>query len=371
MSSSFKLNSLLVLVSILLSLLIAEAAIRVLAPQKKIIPSSRTQWVAMPELVWTEPHPALGWYHQKSKKAILKKDPLSIEINTNAAGFRGNRDYQKEKPSGTVRTLILGDSFAFGWGVLDGETFGAQLENQVENMEALNLGVAGYGIDQIYLSFSEIGKEYQPDFVFITIFPEDFWRATRAFTDVGYGKPFFKLNRANVLTLNNVPVRSPEEMGFEQFPEIIEHGYMETWFLNTATYRYLKKKTLRLARDLGWVDPDLTEEWRLGQAILKKLLREVRERGAKPLLVIVPPERWMGNTKPDSIQKSLARFAAREREELLDLTPHFIKASRRFGVNQFYIKGDNHWTADGHKFVSDLLIQYLKTQGLSVKTRGI
>ena len=73
-------------------------------------------------------------------------------------------------------------------------------------------------------------------------------------------------------------------MDYKQFPEIIVYGPVERTLRHSALYRYLKKKVLRLARDLGWIDPDLTEEWRLGEAILKELVREIREIGAQRIL---------------------------------------------------------------------------------------
>ena len=45
----------------------------------------------------------------------------------------------------------------------------------------MNIGVPGYGMDQIYLSYQEIARTFHPDMVLIGIFPEDFWRCKRSF----------------------------------------------------------------------------------------------------------------------------------------------------------------------------------------------
>ncbi len=354
----------LVLFSILIALIFLEISLRILLPEKNIIPKPPTQWVKVPEQVWSEPHPMLGWYHQKNKTAVLKKGALEIPIHTNSMGFRGSREYQIQQPTSVTRILSLGDSFTFGWGVEDNETFSAQLEKQNSNFEVLNLGVSGYGLDQIYLSYQLIGKQFHADYVLITIFPEDFWRSTRSFTDSGYSKPYFRLTRRNQLVLENSPVRPPEEIrsNFKQFPEIIEYGPVEHLLLHSALYRFLKKKTLHLARDFGWVDPDLTEEWRLGRSILKNLLDEVRRTGARPILVVVPPMQWMELTEPTSIQKSLVRFARQEGVEIIDSTPTLKEKSIQSGVDKFYIKDDEHWTSKGHDILANFLLQYLKTQ---------
>ena len=362
-----KKNLILILISIIFALIIMEVAIRAWIPDKTVIQKPPTSWVIIPEQVWTERHPILGWYHEKNKQATLKKGSLQVEINTNSEGFRGVREYQKKKPSSTIRIVSLGDSFTFGWGVRDTETYNAQLESRYENLEVLNLGVAGYGVDQFLVAFRTIGKLFHPDYVFIALFPEDFWRSTRAFTDAGYGKPYFQLIRGKELVLRNVPVREPAQINYEQFPEVVTRGIAEKILMHSALYRYIKKKTLRLARDLGWIDPDLTEEWKLGGAILKQLVQEVKEIGAQPLIIIIPPAQWMKNTKPTSIQKSILRFGKRKKVDVIDLVPTFIRAVQTSGPFDFYIKDDDHWTAQGHSLTADVLAQYLEEHRSDLK----
>lgn len=362
-----KKNLILIAGSVVIALVIVEIAVRVWLPEKAVIHELPTSWVIIPEQVWTERHPILGWYHEKNKQALLKRGDLQVEIGTNSQGFRGSREYQLEKSQGTVRVVTLGDSFAFGWGVRDNETFCAQLESRYENLEVLNLGVAGYGVDQIFLAFRTIAKSFRPDYVFITVYPDDFWRSTRAFTDAGYGKPYFQLALGGELILRNVPVQEPVKMDYRQFPEIIVYGPFERALMHSALYRYLKKRSLRLARDWGWIDPDITEEWRLGESILKELIREVREMGAEPLVAIIPPQLWMWNTKPTSIQKSILRFGKRENVDAIDLTPIFVKAAQGSNLFEFYIQDDDHWTTKGHSLAADVLGEYLERHRSDLK----
>jgi len=73
-------------------------------------------------------------------------------VSTNRWGMR-DKDYSKARPEGTFRAVVLGPSTVMGWGVGDGETFEALLEerlNQVplskgfKRVEILNFGVPGY-----------------------------------------------------------------------------------------------------------------------------------------------------------------------------------------------------------------------------------
>ena len=80
---------------------------------------------------------------------------------------------------------------------------------------------------------------------------------------------------------------------------------------------------------------------------------------AVPLVVIIPPERWMKNTKPTSIEKSIARFAKREHVDLINLTPYFVDDVRKSSLTDYYIEDDWHWTPKGHAMVASLIAAHL------------
>lgn len=344
-----------------------EAALHIIkydAPQPILGPKS--DWALVPERVWVEHDPVLGWVHQKNKKAILKLDYGQTELQTNSIGLRGAREYDKHKAEGSKRIVMLGDSFVFGWGVPDTETFSAQLERRDSKPEVLNLGVAGYGIDQIYLSYQVLGRGYGADYVFIGIFPEDFWRATRAFADTGHAKPYFKLSGEGKLLLQNTPVPQPFTLRTHQFPPLIDYGPVETVLMKSLAYRFLRHKFIRLGKNFGWVDPKSSEEWIVGRAIIKQLALEIKKDGAVPVLLLMPPDRWMGMKKPESLHASLVRFAKREGIGLIDLTPDFDEAVKAAQVSDYYIPSDGHWTAKGHELASKKIAEFLNRHGYAI-----
>lgn len=73
-------------------------------------------------------------------------------ISINRFGMR-DRDYEERPAAGTHRVAVLGASSVMGWGVGDGETFEAVLEDElnrglgagaIRRHELLNMGIAGY-----------------------------------------------------------------------------------------------------------------------------------------------------------------------------------------------------------------------------------
>ncbi|MFA6600683.1 MAG: hypothetical protein WC352_02265 [Candidatus Omnitrophota bacterium] len=358
-----KRNLILACFSVIFALIFAEGVLRVLPSQPRAAKPAqgpKTDWVNVPERVWTEYHPQLGWYHMKNKKAVLPVGGREVEVHTNAAGFRGVREYETVKPAGTTRLLVLGDSFPFGFGVGDTESFPAVLEAEDPKREVLNLSVPGYGIDQMLVAWRILGALYQPDIVLIGIFPEDFWRCTRAFADSGHAKPYFFLSGDGRLELKNVPVPPQYQLNAGQFPELIRPRWLGRLLGHSVVYRLAQKGLTRLAKNLGLIDPDTETEWIVGRAILRTLVTEIRQRGARPVLFILPPDRWAQTQRKDSLLKSLYRFSRQEDVEMIDPTGAFYDAIRQSSLADYYIQGDGHWTPRGHRLAAQIIGRYFK-----------
>ncbi len=345
------------ILALLLALTLAEVVLRVVKIDRIKFPEKpRMGWVNVPENSWVEHHPVLGWYSQKNKTAVLESPNFpSVTVHTNSAGFRGTREYAIKKPAGVIRIAALGDSFVFGFGVQDQETFPAVLEADGGNREVLNLGVPGYGIDQIYLSYREIAKQYHPDIVLIGVFPEAFWRCTRSFADSGHVKPYFSLSEKGDLILHNVPVPPPFSLTTDQFPPLLEQSDLQKVLNRSVLYRVAKKPLIKLAKNMRLIDPDTSEEWMIGRAILQKLILEVRRDQATPILVLLPPKDWAESTRRTSLERSIRRFADREKVDLINLRPEFNDAVAKDGLEVYYIKNDWHWTSQGNLLAANVI----------------
>ena len=87
--------------------------------------------------------------------------------NTNSKGLRGVSEHAYARTPGVRRILVLGDSFTFGTEVSDDETFAHDVEATLPHTEVLNLGVQGYGQDQMLLYLHHEGVKYHPDIVIL------------------------------------------------------------------------------------------------------------------------------------------------------------------------------------------------------------
>ena len=104
-----------------------------------------------------------------------------VPVRINECGMRGGNRSRPREP-GTLRIALLGDSFAFGWGVKEDETFAvvleralaSQLSAQYDKVEVLNLGVPGYSTFQEVAAYEETGQHWSPDAVLVYFVENDF-----------------------------------------------------------------------------------------------------------------------------------------------------------------------------------------------------
>jgi len=95
--------------------------------------------------------------------------------NTNSWGLRGT----EPDLSAPVRGIVLGDSFMQGMFNGDDDTPPVQLERYLRSVwkmpvTILNTGHIGYSPEQYYFSLCEYGERMQPQFVVVSVCPNDF-----------------------------------------------------------------------------------------------------------------------------------------------------------------------------------------------------
>jgi len=105
-------------------------------------------------------------------------NPRHTIYKTNSDRFRG-REYSIEKPNGTYRIILLGDSYAFGLHLDENETLAFILEKALNekirtyNFEVLNFGVYGYNLKQEIERLKLRGLKYSPDLVILWTISND------------------------------------------------------------------------------------------------------------------------------------------------------------------------------------------------------
>lgn len=157
------------LVSTLASLTLAEIASR------RFYPVQRAHFVdcqGRNTRIWQDDY-ELGFTMKPNFCGKLEGSEFQNSVNTNSAGFRDSREFTREK-SDSVRIFGLGDSFAFGWGVEQQQTYLSLLQQELKDrtdatVDAFNLGVWGYGTLQEIKVFN-LFRDYKPDLVILEFY---------------------------------------------------------------------------------------------------------------------------------------------------------------------------------------------------------
>jgi hypothetical protein len=216
--------------------------------------------------------PLLGWR--------LRSDLRLDGVQTNSLGMRARVEFPLDPPTGRRRLLMVGDSYTFGSGVRNEETFGQVLaDRHLPGWDVLNLAVPGYGTDQQVLSFEHVGLRYRPDVVLLGFFVRDYHRNLLRFR--GYSKPRFEFDEAGELRLVGSPVLAPEALLEEYRSGARSLGSARSFYLlEIVRGRLAELRERRIGDD--------TEGWRLLAKLMERFDRRVRESGAEPLWVLLP-----------------------------------------------------------------------------------
>ena len=119
------------------------------------------------------PHPRRGWKQKPGHSfrfhhRYLKK-PVDIALND--LGMRDGHDYEREKPAGTFRVLLMGGTTSAGWELEAHETQAAQLQQKLAQLlpdrriEVMNGSGRLYSTGQLYNWYVEELAIYKPDLV--------------------------------------------------------------------------------------------------------------------------------------------------------------------------------------------------------------
>jgi lysophospholipase L1-like esterase len=152
---------------------IAEAGLRYFAPQIQ----QRISWNGVKA---TASDHDLHYVLAPNYHAVMHAaefNPRFVEYKTSAQGFRDDRIYDEHKSPGTIRILILGDSFAYGAASNYSEMWPVVFEKQLAKLgykvEVIKAGVMGYDTRQEIIYLKRLFPTYKPNIVVLAFLLND------------------------------------------------------------------------------------------------------------------------------------------------------------------------------------------------------
>lgn len=308
----------------------------------------------------------------------------------NQAGVRANREYAAVPPPGVVRIAAFGDSFVHGDEVTTEEAWTTRLERTRPDLEVLNYGVGGYGIDQALLRYEREGRRLAPHVVLLGIITDDVLRGVNVYrpffapkTRQVLAKPRFVVGADGDLVL--VPNPLPDAGAYRAFlddpgpalqviarhddyaPPASAAGPLDV----LATVRLVKLLRATLAqsgegrRSIRHGELDVAAEpVRLARATVHEFVARVRAAGAEPLVVFFP-DRTELDARRDGraiTYRPLRDLLVADGVPVVDLLDGFDALAPGWTTRR--IMRRSHYSPRGNRLVASWLAAELERRGL-------
>lgn len=340
-----------------------------------------------------------GSLRPNAKGRYRKEGDVYIRINS--YGQR-DREHTIEKPQGTLRIAVLGDSYAEAFQVEMEHTFWTVFETQLrtcpdlsgQSVEVLNFGKSGYGTAQELLTLRHKVWQFSPDIIVLAFLSGNDLRNNLRELEQTDSIPYF-VRREGELVLDD----SFRKLGgaqrysshfFRTFYFVHDH-FRIVQVLNEIRGRFrnfqrARSKTKREQSDAASADSiglddniyfpprnDLwSEAWAVTEELLLLLKEEVESNGAKLLVVGLsnPPqvhtdaqfrERFQARLNVENLfypDRRLEQFCAERKIHALLLAPKLAAYAEEhetllhgFGDNL----GGGHWNENGHRVAGELI----------------
>ncbi len=354
---------LLLAVSAGIGLLAAELAVRLVRPQVVMVVS--------PGLYEPDP-PRRYRLHPGFRGTVANRVEFEDRVAINSSGLRGPEI--GPRTAGTLRVLAVGDSFTFGVGAQDADTYPAQLEKILgargARAEVLNAGAPGFGVPDAVAWYERWGRPLDPDVVLVQVFlANDLQDAApgpkvevRDGALVVQGEKSRSLSRwlyyhSHLFVLLKTSTLSGPVRRLFGLPEPLEQRELRTemsLYGKTGLPAFLQEGAAATQRAVGELARDAGRV-RLQAVILPSVLQ-------------VDPARWRSALErfgldpaqydPERPNQVFQEIFSRHGIPVVDLTPDFRAALAR--GEKIYYPIDQHLTPAGYRLTAETVARALK-----------
>lgn len=314
-------------------------------------------------------------------ESVLRRQEFYTHVEINSEGWR-DKVYSIEKPNNTKRIAIVGDSFVFGFGVEQNETFVKILERKLNdnfdgNFEVMNFGESAYGTEQEYFVVKDDVLKYKPDLIVLAFSPNDLKE------NVKYNLFDVKDNSL----VRNPPREISASLKIRNFISWHSHLYSLFYFAvidNQNLRNFLIKIHLlnepfkEPSTDFDSLvyqnsdNADFSHSMNKTLLLIDEINRMAKNQSATPAIFIIPAKEQVDKNEMDKYAKkyqldpsklnitltqdALKSSLKKENIIVMDPLPRFVKSNTN---NSFYYSIDSHWNKKGHELAAALLYESL------------
>lgn len=303
----------------------------------------------------------LGWvpvpnFYEKSYYAP------NIDLRTNSKGYRANKEFTQQVPSGKVRIICSGDSETFGDGVMNDHTWCQDLESFDHRFETVNISETGYGTDQMYLRYKRESSVLDHDIHVFAIVTDDFRRMDYKVVG-GYGKPVLTLRNGELVT-ENVPV--PKRSHFLHWLALKPHPLRQ--FRSLAALADLAGR-INPARDTTFSNGPTDQQNKILDKMFEDLVTMGNQKNSILVLLYIPSR--VSDYEPGGASPAWRKWVREESAKrgfvVVDVIDDFKRLPVTMkdgmfiwpGSSQYFAEAPGHFDDQGHEWVAKELYNSL------------
>lgn len=325
--------------------------------------------------------PELGW--------TLRPEASNGFETVNAQGIRSLNEYSTIPGDETIRLSAFGDSYVFCCEVKNSDSWEDKLAQKFLNIEVLNYGVGGYGLDQSFLRYKREGSENGSHIVLIGFFSNYFKRNVSVFPPVMHARtgrrslPFTKprytfYDEQLVLLENPLPTLMDYEAALlndKTFLDKIEESdhYLSLWYrkggmdflpsvrlFKLIRYGFAARRPENRIVDTNNNYCSSSTAFRITLALMDDFYMEVLKNRALPVYLFFPYQEEVSRYLGDQIKsyQPLIDCLNEKGYRYIDLLNAFEEQGGPVDLNILFEKG-GHYSPTGNKLVADYLADYL------------
>jgi lysophospholipase L1-like esterase len=347
--------------------LIAELFLRAFFPQRLEGTSLRGQRFSVRDEV-------LGMRYVPGAIWRFTHPEYEVEYAINADGFRDAREHPVPKPNGTVRMLVLGDSFTFGQGANYEDTWPVLIERQFERVGNHRIDVVKAGMQSMdtrseFLLMQELVKKYDADVIVVGFLINDL-----------YANSLYGIEQEQ-LTLVTSAENGTRDDAAESWFRTMKNTFVRNDRGGTFHLLNLSRRTL-LANDSLYCrlyiasargdfmsepwKPEVSEQVKITETLFKKMHEYAQSNGKQLIVLSIPQqfqvlylEEYPGSREVDvaAFDRYFAGVARRHGFAWINSLESFAQAKE--DPAKLFYRWDGHLTPAGNRVVADVFTRQI------------
>lgn len=279
------------------------------------------------------PHPKLGYINHPGKfKVTLNNSSYSFNVTNLDNSLRVTRALDTHDGTYSNKEIwIFGDSFTYGWGVNNEETYPWLLQEEFTNYKVLNFGISGYGPLHSLIQFKEAIKNNEKPCLVILAYAS--FHDMRNTSSRSRGKRLKRLDKANWNLIE--PYVRIDRKGILHYA-MSEFPYREFPFMRQSAFINWLEIKYDMIQDIFYQN-----HW-----ISKLLIKEFSQLCQKNNIKFV-----IAGIMADTLTYDMLEYCKKEGIAAIDISIPYN--------NETTILQDGHPNATGHKMLAEKLIYFL------------